>query len=510
MYGFLLSPQPIEPTVLTAAYSFRSRAPRREYREPTRESREPPRDRKRDYYDDYSQDNRRSGRHQGPYGNQARSRDDYNNYNGRNDRGRRPRPDPRRGRERYVDQRTKPVTELPEKLRSRLENLANVPSLDEIAIENSRWGVRVEGFEDVLAVRAKLSGLFPLPGYPRPRDYTKLFPSVRSKLPYYPEDPDGDTHIEPFQSLAARTLIVDINFSFDPQLVSEYIANFLRGLDTEVTGLDSVKLAVKHNDIFTIEFKNHECATIALALTSQPVTIVDDGQPVLLTLSISRPKEYTVQSIQNTNTADEFVADSPRKITLRTKEDSDTKLRATLESVSGVKLLFMLREIGTKKFTGIAFVEFNDSPSDILDKLNEIESIESAWFSCETSSVQNRTAEFENLKLMAKANGATEREELKCIVLANMFLPRELYDQSNYKFILDDIRQEAEQFGDLKSVKIPKPDAGEEHGVGKAYIEFGSQEAATKAMEGLAGRFYNDRTVLCSYYSWEDYNRDFF
>lgn len=407
-----------------------------------------------------------------------------------------------------MDQRTKPVVELPEKLRSRLESLASVPSLDEIAIENSRWGVRVEGFEDVLAVRAKLSGLFPLPGYPRPRDYTKLFPSVRAKLPYYPEDPDGDTHIEPFQSLAARTLIVDINFSFDPQLVSEYIANTLRGLDTEVTGLDSVKSSLKHNDIFIIEFKNHDCATIALALTSQRVTIVDDGEPVLVALSINRPKEYIVQDVQTSE--EDYVADSPRKITLRSEEDSETKLRTTLESVGAVKLLFMLREIGTKRFTGIAFVEFKDSPNDILDKLRETESIDSAWLSCETSSLQNRTAEFENLKLMAKANGATEREELKCIVLANMFLPRELYDESNYNFILDDIRQEAEQFGDLVSVKIPKPDTGEEPGVGKAYIEFGSQQAATKAMEGLAGRFYNDRTVLCSYYSWEDYNRDLF
>lgn len=407
-----------------------------------------------------------------------------------------------------MDQRTKPVAELPEKLRSRLENMANVPSLDEIAIENSGWGVRVEGFEDVLAVRAKLSGLFPLPGYPRPRDYTKLFPSVRSKLPYYPEDPDGDTHIEPFQSLAARTLIVNINFSFDPQLVSEYIANVLRGLDTEVTGLDSVKSSVTHNEIFLIEFKNHECATIALALTSQPLTIVADGHSVLVSLSINRPKEYIVQDVQTRE--EEYVADSPRKITLRTDEDSETKLRTALESVGGIKLLFMLREIGTKKFTGMAFVEFEELPNDVLEKLNGIEAIKAAWFSCETSSVQTRTAEFENLKLMAKANGANEREELKCIVLANMFLPRDLYDESNYNFILDDIRQEAEQFGDLVSVKIPRPDTGEEPGVGKAYIEFGSQEAATKALEGLAGRFYNDRTVLCSYYSWEDYSRDLF
>lgn len=387
--------------------------------------------------------------------------------------------------------------------------MEKVPSLDQVPLENSKWGVRGEGFEQVLAVRAKLSGLFPLPGYPRPRDYTKLYPSVRSKLPYFPEDPDGQSQIEPYQALAARTLLIDINFSIDVQVVADHLAAFLRSLDLELTGLDVVKSTATNRDILIVEFKNNECATIALAFHGQPVHIEHDGSVTELVLSISRPAEYVVQDLGPSPDFDKVI-DSPRKIALGTALDSETELKSALESIHPVNLLAMLRETGTKKFKGIAFVEFIETPEEILEKVRSLDVINWANFSCKGSAVQVTNAEFENFKRLAKADGVDARSPLKCIVLANMFLPRELYDETNYKFILDDVRQEAEQLGGFVSLKIPRPDTGNEPGVGKAYLEFESAEAASSAMDSLAGRFYNDRTVLCSFFSLEDYDRNLF
>lgn len=401
------------------------------------------------------------------------------------------------------------MKETPEALKKKLERLASEPSLDEIALSDSKWGISADGFESVLAERAKLSGLFTLPGYPRPRDYTKLFPSVREKLPYFSEDPDGESQIEAYQALAARTLIVRRNYEVDNNLVADHFGRFLRGIDIEVAGVASVTSSESVDDYLIIEFKNNECATIALSLNQETITVTSDGSPAQITLSIERPKEYVAPNITS-ESSDEIVPDSPKKITLRTTADSDLSIASLVEPVGKFSRLQMLREIGTRKFMGIAFIEFTDSSPDIIDKLNKIEGVQSAEFSCQAVARQYYTAEFENLKKMAKADGATTRTELTCIVLGNLFLPRDLYDEDNYRFVVDDVRQEAERFGKVSSMKIPRPISGDERGLGKAYLEFETIKEASDAINALAGRFYNDRTVLCSFFSADDYHKNLF
>ncbi|KAM9891651.1 hypothetical protein OXX79_010575, partial [Metschnikowia pulcherrima] len=64
--------------------------------------------------------------------------------------------------------------ELIKKYERRLIGLLHVPIIDKFPIIGSQWGIKPKGFEKVTAQRAKLSGLFPLPGSPRPVDVTKL------------------------------------------------------------------------------------------------------------------------------------------------------------------------------------------------------------------------------------------------------------------------------------------------------------------------------------------------
>jgi splicing factor U2AF subunit len=52
-------------------------------------------------------------------------------------------------------------------------------------------------------------------------------------------------------------------------------------------------------------------------------------------------------------------------------------------------------------------------------------------------------------------------------------------------------------------LKIPRPSGGSRQsaGVGKIYVKFGDVDSASKALKALAGRKFQDRTVVTSYFS---------
>ena len=54
-----------------------------------------------------------------------------------------------------------------DRLQNRVQDLQSVQPIEEVKVIDSRWNKVPEGFENLSAARAKLSGLFPLPGYPR-------------------------------------------------------------------------------------------------------------------------------------------------------------------------------------------------------------------------------------------------------------------------------------------------------------------------------------------------------
>lgn len=52
-------------------------------------------------------------------------------------------------------------------------------------------------------------------------------------------------------------------------------------------------------------------------------------------------------------------------------------------------------------------------------------------------------------------------------------------------------------------MKIPRPTGGSRQsaGVGKIFVKFDTSESASKALKGLAGRKFADRTVVTTYFS---------
>lgn len=69
--------------------------------------------------------------------------------------------------------------------------------------------------------------------------------------------------------------------------------------------------------------------------------------------------------------------------------------------------------------------------------------------------------------------------------------------------ICEDVKEEAEKYGKVLDMKVPRPSGGSRQsaGVGKIYVKFEDAESAGKALRALAGRKFADRTVVTTYFS---------
>lgn len=99
------------------------------------------------------------------------------------------------------------------------------------------------------------------------------------------------------------------------------------------------------------------------------------------------------------------------------------------------------------------------------------------------------------------------------LCLMNMVEPDELKDDQEYEDILEDIREECQKYGRVKSIEIPRPSRTEgKHvpGLGKVFVEFDSATEAQRAQLNLAGRRFANRVVVTSYFDRDRYrNKEF-
>jgi splicing factor U2AF subunit len=440
---------------------------------------------------------------------------------------------------------SEPPASIQERIRRcerKLAQMAKVPSIDEVTIIDSQWGVKPKGFENVTVQRAKLSGLFPLPGCPRPVDYTKL-----ELLLTDPQNAmlNSSYKIAPIDSRNAKIVIVKgLDFEkVDHLRLAEYFNKFLSKIDIADTSLSNVELKrkTKDNVNLIIEFKNNVCATIAMALNGHQVAVLqvaeDEDATGTLTLAVSRPGEYVTQCsppyklIAENADIEDVVVDNPRKVTLIVNAAaSETELLDHLKLVNfQVKAFQMLREIGTRQSLGIAFVEYYFDPSvykntikvmpaleGIVAQLKTDALVDDAFLSCVVpgqTGIEDCPMDFKSLRALARGEYVTNHPKLKVVEFINMVTPADLVEDWNYHFIQQDILQECRTFGPVVSVKMPRP-ANDftpgisqfvQPGLGKVYVEFEDEKLALDAIMGLAGRLYNDRTVLCAFHNHADF-----
>lgn len=488
-----------------------------------------------------------------------RSRKDYNsdrrdNYRrDRSDRNTR-RDTPEIQEEEQLDEKEPVITDpvqLAERIafyENKLEQMDDVVSLNEITGIDSKWGIKPKGFENVTSQRAKLSGLFPLPGHPRPIDFTKLEGIVKSGALAGNDILIETSKIDPCDSKLSRTVVVSgVDFdNVDYIKIADEINKMLSVIDlSQLKSEQNVesKLKTKDNKTMIIELANNVAATICICMSGRKMII--DGQELLVT--ITRPSDYISQGyIIPEDKIEGNVPDNAYKVAYKvaTEYEAD-QIKESLESIHKVQLFQLLQHRQTKESLGIAFANFELESyepkeailkvQDILLKSLEISDIfKDGSFAClvpNETSIQSSPCTTQSLQKFVKnldiSTTVTDEDSkiikdvvrddktLRVVQVINAVTSKDLIDDKNYSFIMDDITNEVRNFGEVLTVKIPRP-ANEftpglnqfsQPGIGKIFIEFSNEKSALDAIMGLSGRFYNDRTVLCSYYDADDFHK---
>ena len=104
------------------------------------------------------------------------------------------------------------------------------------------------------------------------------------------------------------------------------------------------------------------------------------------------------------------------------------------------------------------------------------------------------------------SSGSAPLTEVLCLL--NMVTEEELVDDDEYEEILEDVKEECNKYGMVKSIEIPRPiPEVEVPGVGKIFVEFTSKSECQKAQQSLTGRKFANRVVVTSYYEPDKYHR---
>ena len=88
----------------------------------------------------------------------------------------------------------------------------------------------------------------------------------------------------------------------------------------------------------------------------------------------------------------------------------------------------------------------------------------------------------------------------------------DLKDDEEYGEIVEDIYTECSQYGKVRSITIPRSTNDNEDikGVGKVFVEFVTNEQASKAKEALHRRTFGQRNIVARYFDPSKYaNKDF-
>lgn len=98
-------------------------------------------------------------------------------------------------------------------------------------------------------------------------------------------------------------------------------------------------------------------------------------------------------------------------------------------------------------------------------------------------------------------------DKTRIVVLLNMVAAEDLATDQDHQELVAEVREECAKFGNLLSIKIPRPsDAGiEASAVKKIFLEYATVQDAAKAQGELNGRKFGPNTVMTSFLSEGDY-----
>lgn len=273
-----------------------------------------------------------------------------------------------------------------------------------------------------------------------------------------------------------------------------------------------------------IEFRSIDETTAAMAFDG----INYQGQ----SLKIRRPRDYQPMPGQDDSAlmglgavgamggfmgvVSTVVADSPYKLFIGGLPNylNDDQVKELMSSFGQLKAFNLVKDAGTGLSKGYAFAEYADSSvtDAAIAGLNGMQLgdkklvVQLASIGAKNQ-VYNTAApvaiQVPGVNLQAGAGPATE-----VLCLMNMVTEEELREDEEYDDILEDIKEECQKYGYVKSIEIPRPVPGVEvPGVGKVYVEFGGLPDCQRAHQSLTGRKFANRVVVTSYFDPDLYHR---
>ena len=230
------------------------------------------------------------------------------------------------------------------------------------------------------------------------------------------------------------------------------------------------------------------------------------------------------------------VADSPNKIYIGgiPTHLTDDQIKEILSSFGQLRAFNLIRDPSTMASKGYAFCEYLDSnvTDQAILNLNGFDIVgkklvvQRASVGSKSGSLATTGGLSANVAAMLPpvqiqvpglpnlAANTTPRVLTQVLCLMNMVEPNELKDDQEYQDILEDIEEECQKYGTVRSIEIPRPSRrGDDEpvpGLGKVFIEFDSATEAQRAQLNLTGRRFAHRVVVTSYFDRERYkNKEF-
>ncbi|KAJ8678527.1 hypothetical protein QAD02_014314 [Eretmocerus hayati] len=256
-----------------------------------------------------------------------------------------------------------------------------------------------------------------------------------------------------------------------------------------------------------LEFRSIDETTQAMAFDG----INFKGQ----SLKIRRPHDYQPMPGMTDNPSMN-VPDSPHKIFIGGLPNylNEDQVKELLMSFGQLRAFNLVKDSATGLSKGYAFCEYVDvSMTDqAIAGLNGMQLgdkkliVQRASVGAKNPMVGAQAPvqiQVPGLTVVGQAGPATE-----VLCLLNMVTPEELMEEEEYEDILEDIKEECNKYGVVRSVEIPRPIEGVDvPGCGKVFVEFNSVIDCQKAQQTLTGRKFNNRVVVTSYFDPDKYHR---
>ncbi|XP_054282104.1 splicing factor U2AF 50 kDa subunit-like isoform X2 [Macrosteles quadrilineatus] len=265
-----------------------------------------------------------------------------------------------------------------------------------------------------------------------------------------------------------------------------------------------------------LEFRSIDETTQAMAFDG----INFKGQ----SLKIRRPHDYQpTPGISDTSAVSvpagvisTVVPDSPHKIFIGGLPNylNEDQVKELLMSFGCLRAFNLVKDSATGLSKGYAFCEYYDviMTDQAIAGLNGMQLGDKKLIVQRASVGAKNTVLGQQLPVTIQVPGlnlaGTSGPATEVLCLLNMVTPEELKDEEEYEDILEDIREECNKYGIVRSLEIPRPIEGVDvPGCGKVFVEFNSMTDCQKAQQSLTGRKFNNRVVVTSYFDPDKYHR---